>query len=47
MGDIQFGRPVEDQELAAFHGGQCTVTIDKDGKVTTSGDCKDVVIKGR
>lgn len=47
MGTHTFGRVLSERELAAFHGGTCTITIHKDGTVTTSGDCKDVVIKER
>lgn len=47
MGTHTFGRDLTDTELAAFHGGTCTVTITKEGEVKLSGDCKEVKIKER
>lgn len=45
------GRRPGDAELGAFHGGTgtgpCVITVSKEGKVTTSGNCSNVTIKDR
>lgn len=47
MNTIAFGRTLDDAQLAEFHGGACSVYIDRDanGNVTgvrTVGDCGNV-----